>query len=266
MELETKDAWTGAFLLLTVAVVLGAFAALNKGRLSSRVYPVGIRLSSIAGIERGGEVIYRGYRAGEVDAVTVAYEPNFHFDVRLSLKREIRLREGTTVLVRGKGLGGAHYLELVPPEKPGSGFLGEGALLDASAEPDIFASAQDTLGDVHKMVGDVQKGGTAENLQAAALHMRDAAAKLDATLASLNALLAENRATVKATLEEAHALTADARKLVAKQDEALTQSLENIKQGTSHLPAIMANAEALSADLKRHPWHLVRKGSESDAK
>jgi len=262
MDLETKDAWTGAFLLLTVAVVLGALAALNKDRLSSGVYRVAIRLDSIAGIERGGEVIYRGYRAGEVDAVTVAYEPDVHFDVRLSVKRELRLRAGTTVLVRGKGLGGARYLELIPPENPGSKFVLEGELLDAVAEPDIFASAQGTLGDVQKMVGDVQKGGTTENLQAAALHMRHAMAKLDATLASLNALLTENRATLKATLEETHALTADARKLMAKQDAALTQSLENIKQGTSHLPAIMANAEELTADLKKHPWRLVRKGND----
>lgn len=261
MELEAKDAWTGAFLILTVAVVLGILAVMNKGRLSSSSYRIEIRLNDIAGIEKGGEVIYHGYRAGVVESVAVAYEPDVRFDVRLAIKRELRLRAGTKVMVRSKGLGGTRYLELTTPAADAAaGFIQEGAVLDAVFEPDIFSSAQGTLGDVQKMVGNVQKGGTAENLQAAAKHMRDAMAKLDMTLAGVNALVGENRATLKATLEETHALTAQTRKLLAKQDEALTKSLENIKEGTSHLPAIMANAEAMTADLKKHPWRLIRKG------
>ncbi len=262
MEFEKKDALIGAFVLAALAVFVFSLAAVNRERVTAQTYPIEIRLPNISGIDKGVEVMYQGYKAGAVDRITITYEPEFRFNVRLAIKNEIRLREGTTVLVRNKGFGGAKFLELSTPEGAGGALLKEGAVLATVRETDVMAKANEVLGEVQKVVVDFRKKGTADDLIHTVKNARAALGSLDKALVAMNGLMDENRAALRAAVKDAQGITARANEILAKKDEALQQTLDDLRRTTSHLPAIMVNVEELTADLKRHPWRLVRKGTE----
>ena len=253
MNYERKDVWVGAFVLAAAAVCLLAAVSINKERLATKTYHLEIHLPNIAGIDKGVEVIYQGYKAGEVDQVRIAYEPELKFVVRLSIKTELRLKIGASVMVRNKGFGGAKYLELSAPSGAQAGLLQEGAVLPVRRENDLMAKADEVMAELGKVVRDFDKAGTSAGIGRTV-------EKANAALTSLGALLEENRAALKATLEHAQGVAARTDDLMSKKDAVLEQTMDDFNRSMAHLPAIMANLEALSTDLKRHPWRLLRKG------
>ncbi len=246
MDYEKADAVLGAFVLAALAAVVLVLAAVNRKRLGGDARHVEIHLPNIAGIDKGVEVLYKGYRAGAVDRVTIAYEPEFTFVVDLAIKSEIRLKSGTSVSVRGKGFGGGKYLELLPPSEGEATreTLAEGAVLPTVPDVDVMARANAVMGEVQKIVQEFEKAGTVADVQHTVRHAKSAVQNLDHALANLNALLEEDRAALKVSLEQSA--------------KASAQAAEAMR----HVPAIMINVEELTAELKRHPWRLVRKSDE----
>lgn len=237
MNFEKSDAAVGAFVLGAAAVLLAVAVVLNHSRVTAPTYPLTIELQNIAGIDKGVEVVYRGYQAGAVESVKIAYEPQFRFVVGLAVKREIRLREGTRVAVRSKGFGGAKLLELIPPAGMGGPMVEEGAELPAEVDPDLMTKAGDVMGEVQEAVRDLQGKGLAQDLLGAARQARSSLSRLDGTLERMSRLLERN-------------------------EDALGRTLGSVEKASSHLPAVVVNLEELTAELKRHPWRMVRKGKE----
>jgi len=266
MNYESRDVWIGALVAAAAAVCLLAAVSINKERLTAETYPLEIRLPNIAGIDKGVEVICQGYKAGQVEQVRIAYQPELQFVVRLAIKREMRLKRGTVVIVRNKGFGGAKYLELSAPVKGApEGLVPEGAVMPVRQEGDLMAKADQVMGDLGRVVRDFERSGTSANIGRTV-------EKANAALASLGALLEENRAALRSTLEHARGAAARTDELMSKEDAVLRQTLENLNQSMarlneslSHLPTIMVNLEALSADLRRRPWRLIRKGDPEDS-
>lgn len=261
MDFEKNDAAIGAFVLAAIAIFIATLAGINRGRLTSQTYHLQIQLPNIAGIDKGVEVMYQGYKAGAVDQVTIAYEPEFRFIVRLAIKQDIRLKMGTTVIVRNKGFGGAKYLELSPPSRgEGRAIVPDGALLATLRETDLMSKAHEVMGELQRVVRNFQKEGTGDEIVRIVKHAELALASLDRALTNVSALMEENRAALKGTLQQAQGLTTRTNEALSKKDAALQQSVESLKESMSHLPAIMINLEELTAELKRHPWRMVRKG------
>ena len=94
MNLDKRDFRVGLFVLTMLGVFIATLVYVNKARFAAKTYSLKIRLPGIAGIDRGVEVMYRGYKAGVVDAVEIGYKPDVHFVVTLAIKEEIRLRSG----------------------------------------------------------------------------------------------------------------------------------------------------------------------------
>jgi ABC-type transporter Mla subunit MlaD len=231
--------------------------------MASQIYHLQIRLPNIAGIDKGTEVLYKGYKAGMVDRITIAYDPELVFVVRLSIKREIKLNVGTTLTVRNKGFGGSKFIELMPPADGGSqAVLQEDAVLLSVPDRDLTTKANEVLEEVQKIVRDLQKSGTVDQIARTVNIAQSAVVNLDRVLANTNALLEENRAALQLAVKNIAGITARTDELLTKKDAALQQTVENLNQSTSHLPFILMNIEELTADVKLHPWHLLRKGKE----
>lgn len=259
MNFEKSDALIGAFVLGAVILALLAAFAINRERFTAETYHMEIHLPNISGIDKGVEVMYQGYKAGAVDKVSISYEPKLEFIARLAIKTEIRLKEGTSVVVRNKGFGGAKFLELSVPaeDRP---LLSEGAVLPTVRDTDLMAKANEVMGELERVVKGFQKEGVSADIALTFKHANLALAKLEATLTTLNGVLEDNRAALKATMHNAQGVAARTNDLLTKREAALQQSLENLNQSLAHLPSIMVNLEELTAELKRHPWRLVRKG------
>lgn len=253
MDFDKNDAAVGAFIVLAAAAFLGALLVVSSDRLMAKSYPLSVELPEIAGIDRGAEVLYRGYKAGEVQRVTVTYEPQFRFVVRFSVKSEIKLPPGTKVVVRGKGFSGGRYLDLDAPPRAGAESVPSGSVLPVELEPDLMAKANDVLGEARSVVRRFQERGTAEDAIALVHDARGAVNEMRRTLATANALMEENRTALRSLLSQSD-------QVMTRRGPELDRSLKSLDESLVRLPAIMANMEALSADLKKRPWRLVRKG------
>ncbi|MBI4348570.1 MAG: MCE family protein [Elusimicrobia bacterium] len=266
MDFEKHDVAVGAFVVGALLVFFTAFVAVNRARFTAETYRVEIRLPEISGIDKGVDVMYKGYKAGVVDKVTVVYVPEFRFVVGLAIKNELQLRRGTVVHVRNKGLAGGRVLELVAPDRPDAGMVGEGEVLPTTRDTDLMAKANEVLGEAQKVVKRFQEKGTAEEAIAVVKVARQVVTHLDETLISARALVEENRATLKASLEQTRALTEKGNAILEKRGDALDRSLKNLDESLLHLPAILINLEELSADLKKRPWRVLRKGGDDPPK
>src|SRR5581483_4895 len=196
MDFDKNDVRVGAFILAVVAIFLGAVAAVNRARIMTRTYWLQIALPEIAGIDNGVDVYYRGFRAGQVDRVTVSYKPDFRFEVRFSVNRQIQLPVGSKVVVRGKGFSGGRILDLVPAEAGTGIVVPPDAFLPVELEPDLMAKANDVLGEARAFVRKFQEKGTADDAAALVRESRLAVAEFRRTLANVNALIEEDRAAL----------------------------------------------------------------------
>ncbi len=266
MDFEKSDAWVGAFVVGAVAVFVAAFIAVNRARFVAETYHLEIRLPEISGIDKGVDVVYKGYKAGVVDRVTVVYVPEFRFVVRLAIKSEVQLRRGTICAVRNRGFAGGKSLELVAPDKPEAGMLLEGEVLPTTRDTDLMAKANEVLGEAQKVVRRFQEKGTAEEAIAVVKAARLVVNHLDDTLVSVRALVEEDRVALKATLEQTRSLTQRGNEMLDRRGPNFERSMKNLDDSLVHLPSILINLEELSADLKKHPWRLVRKGDETPPK
>ncbi|MBI5201653.1 MAG: MCE family protein [Elusimicrobia bacterium] len=266
MDFDKTDTLVGAFVVGAVLVFVSAFVAVNRARFVAETYHLEIRLPEISGIDKGVEVVYKGYKAGVVDRVTVVYVPEFRFVVRLAIKSEIQLRRGTICAVRNRGFAGGKSLELVAPDRPEAGMLAEGEILPTTRDTDLMAKANEVLGEAQKVVRRFQEHGTAEEAIAVVKAARQVVNHLDDTLVSVRALVEEDRTALKATLEQTKSLTERSNGILDRRGPNLERSLQNLDQSLVHLPAILVNLEELTADLKKHPWRLVRKGDEAPPK
>ncbi|MBI3551648.1 MAG: MCE family protein [Elusimicrobia bacterium] len=245
MDIQKSDAAVGALVIGACAVFAVAAFAINRARFSAATYPLYINLPQMAGIDKGDEVFYQGYKAGTVDQIRITYQPRLRFNVRMAMKNEIRLRHGANVVVRGRGFGGARYLEIAAPESEDTREIFESDTLPAVLDADLMYKANEVMGDAHSVLHVLQKEGTAAELSQAAKRLNRVLANLDRTLTNVNGILEEDRASLKVTLEHTSGVA-------AKADE--------------RLPAILADLQALVADLKKHPWRLVRKGEPTPDK
>jgi ABC-type transporter Mla subunit MlaD len=266
MDFEKNDVAAGAFVLGALLVFLLAFYAVNRGRLASRTYHLSLRLPEISGIEKGVEVVTKGYKAGSVDRVTIVYEPEFGFIVDLALRNEIRLREGTFAIARRKGFAGARFIELISPEGAKGPFLEEGAVLKTLPEPDLMAKAGEVMGEAQETLSRFKKGNLAEEAASALRAAQASFVELKTLLANTNSMVQENRAALKDSLEQTRLITARTQTILARQGEAVERVSKNLDQASAHLPAILSNVEDFTVEVKRRPWKLLRKSEPEDGK
>ena len=167
------------------------------------------------------------------------------------------------VKVGSKGFAGGKVLDLIGPETAQGPRIEEGAVLPAIHDTDIMAKANEVLGEAQKVVKQFQDKGTVQDAMGVVKSARSVLDHLDKTLISMHAMVEEDRAALKATLEHTQGFTARSDELLEKRSAAMERSLKSLDDSLVHLPSILINLEELSADLKKHPWRLIRKGDET---
>lgn len=267
MDFDKNDVIAGGLVLTALAFFLGVMIFVNHKRFTAETYPVKIHLTNIAGVEKGVDVVYKGYKAGSVDRVAIAYEPEFRFIVHLSIKSEIKLKRGTSVKVRNKGFGGAKDLELVPPKEGEEGTpVMADAVLPVVSDPDLMSKANEVLSKVENVVQDFQKAKTASQLNATIAEAKSVLTNLNKVLLNANALVTENRKSLKASLDQTHGITTKTNKMMQDNQAELKKIVTNLDRSLKHLPPIMSNLEEFTAEIKENPWRLIRKGKPKKKK
>ena len=117
MKMERDDAKIGLLVLLSLGLFLGFLFQRSLTAMLRKEFHLQIMLANASDVTEGTEVQLQGLRVGQVEAVRIRRQGvEYRFLVRLGLRNDIVLWEGTQAVIVTKPLGGANVdLQLPPP-------------------------------------------------------------------------------------------------------------------------------------------------------
>lgn len=113
--------------ILVGSIVLGLLAALavfiiwlsQVGDGADKKYDVFFQ-QSVEGLAKGSSVTFRGVPVGQIDSINLEPSSPQFIRVRISVREETPVLQGTTATIRGVGFTGVSQIQLDPPEpEPG---------------------------------------------------------------------------------------------------------------------------------------------------
>ncbi|WP_226419254.1 MlaD family protein [Dechloromonas denitrificans] len=221
METKVNYAAVGAFVLVLVAVLIGATLWLASGGAFQKKYDLylAIEEESVAGLNLNAPVKYNGVDVGKVRQIELDPGNPQRVNLLFAIERGTPIKEDTVAVLKTQGLTGIAYVEL-------SGGADQVPLLQATA------------GNEYPQIRTKPSLGTRlENV------LTNVLAKLDNTSTNLNAMLsAENQASFKSTLADiasvAHTLAARKESIDSGLVDA-ARTFENAARATASLEPVI---------------------------
>lgn len=274
----------GAFVL--VALLLLGFAT---GRVGDIVWVkqetniVETEFDDLMGLDIQSPVLMAGVKIGSVQEILLR---DNRAVVRVALNPDVRLPASTRASIITRGLVGEKNLSL--SAKPGdTEWLPDGATIPSDPTGDIgtFIAKSSLIADDLKKMSSTLTQMFSDEKTGSSLH--ELLEKSNRAADQLSAMITENRSELRGTIRNLNALS----ELLNRE---LPATLREISKATRHLPATVKagkdffensnaavvdnrenlyrmlfelrkaaeNLEALSADLKRNPWKLMKEKPE----
>ena len=129
----------GAVVLAGIITFMGAFSFGKKG------YELHIDYPQVSGLMPGHVVRYAGVQVGTVKKLNVA--PN-KVEVVAEIDDNIKIPQGAVFTIAADGIMGEKYVHIMPPAKPGQGFISEGSTLKGTpggGMDEFFANSGDLV-------------------------------------------------------------------------------------------------------------------------
>jgi phospholipid/cholesterol/gamma-HCH transport system substrate-binding protein len=113
----------GLVVILALAILAGAYVALQGAGFWRRTYTKIVQFDNAQGLNKGTEVRYSGVRIGEVNSISLA--PNNRANVELKIQQEYVIRPTDSITIATGGLLPTPYIEIIPGRTgpPASGVL-----------------------------------------------------------------------------------------------------------------------------------------------
>lgn len=237
-----KEFWAGMFVLTGILGGIGLYATLVVDTAVATFSEFRLDAKNVTGIEVGTPVVMAGYNLGKVKEITVIYEPSLAFDVRLSLKPEVKIPRDVVVQM-GTRLAGGGLINFVPPESI-TGYLEPGSTLELQPSTDI----QSLLDSADSILSDL-----AIITQRGREFVEDPEQGLELRLKEVDGILVE----VNALLDELTGLAKSSRYLLNTSTPALNQTLANTEMLTQDSVVLLSQMDAA---LKSFDTQMVALG------
>ncbi len=112
MKQRNLETAVGLFVLVGIACLAWLSIRLGKIEIMGGDYvPVHAEFASVSGLKPGAGVEIAGVEIGKVDSIVL---DDFRANVRMKIRRGIRLQEDTIASIRTRGLIGDKYVNLSP--------------------------------------------------------------------------------------------------------------------------------------------------------
>lgn len=137
----------GAVVLAGIITFMGAFSFGKKG------YELRINYPQVSGLMPGHVVRYAGVQVGTVKKLNVAPDK---VEVVAEIDDNIKIPHGAVFTIASDGIMGEKYVHIVPPAKPGQGFITEGSTLKGvpgGGMDEFFASSGDLVTRLENIAG-----------------------------------------------------------------------------------------------------------------
>lgn len=168
----------------------------------------------VDGLVVSNAVYVKGYKVGQVKSIKYDFSKEVPFTVEISINKDVKLPEGTQMLMRDDGLLGGKVIDLVIPTNSNS-FLANGATL----EGEIGTGLMDAL------------GGMVPQLESTL-------AKLDSTMGAINELVHSDE--INNMLASLDTTTTNLKRTSKKLNGIMDRDV----------PQLLANVNAVASDVK----------------
>jgi len=263
MNKRRNEAFVGMFVLLGFILLTLLVFFISGVYLFRSGMTVDVIYKYVSILDKGAPVRMAGVRVGEVSTVTLMPSENgeaARVKVKLFIKEGIEVRENYIFKVEGTHVLSEPHIEITPMAgvtplvHDGSLIIGVSplpieSLLDQAH--DITIKVNDILDNVNKITGDAAAG---EDLKTTVRH-------LAAVSASLNKILGGSEDDIKTSLGNLKNSTDDLRSVLDR--------LENGEGTAGRLlkdDALYVDMRELIAEIKAHPWRLLKRDKEKKEK
>ena len=141
----TSEVKVGAFALGGAVVLAGIITFMGAFSFGKKGYELRINYPQVSGLMPGHVVRYAGVQVGTVKKLNVAPEK---VEVIAEIDDNIKIPQGAVFTIASDGIMGEKYVHIVPPNKPGQGFISEGSTLKGvpgGGMDEFFANSGDLV-------------------------------------------------------------------------------------------------------------------------
>ena len=251
-EKQKNELKVGITVLFGIAILLYGFFQLKEWSVSTE-YPLTIRFSTSAGLQKGDVVSINGVKSGKVESVVIDGNSIL---ARVLLSEDIRLTSDAKASIQMLELMGGKKIEIMQGSSPT--LLDRSKIMTGSVEPDI-AGALSIVGDVK---GDVVQLSSNANkllinlnklLGDEELHssVKSSFANLNQTMVELKGMIAENRAHAKKITENLSNLTAELDTIAKESRPKITTTLDRTASTLAQTDTLFSEIKLLLRDVKQ---------------
>ena len=298
MQVFRSDIRVGLVVLISfILFVAGIFVVSDMRSLWSDKKTLTILFRYSDGIASGAPVRWAGFEVGQVQRIYIAPGVADRIAVTVAISPKARVRKDSSAQIRDLGMMGSKYVEISPgstgsPELPsGATIAGQSpASLSQIIETGgkVASGLVDLVGQAKQLVSEVRNDyqikQTVENANALLVQLRENTADLGPIMKNmrkvtgdggdqLTALIAEVRRTNRElqmrlgsvgdrftkTMGQADKGLAEAQKTMKGVRSVVDSNKDNMDSILAHLNETTRNLDALSEDLRLHPWKVVWK-------
>jgi ABC-type transporter Mla subunit MlaD len=257
----SRQAQVGAFALLALLLLFGAFYVITDFGTRQTGYRVGIHFQSAAGLHSGAIVYFSGVTAGTVDSITLL--PDNSVDVILAVNRDINIPKASKFLIQAP-LTGDPNLIIVPPAPPrfSNGVAAQPIpMLDRRVLPvedqpvgtnsatiaDLLQQGQSEVVRLDTMMADLEKREPKllDTLQSALQNANELTVSMKSSISSLTSELQSSLSQASSNMV---ALTGSLNDSVQLNSHKINDIVTNFDQTSHALSVSMAQLQSLVSD------------------
>jgi phospholipid/cholesterol/gamma-HCH transport system substrate-binding protein len=265
MEYRRSEIRAGVFLLISFTILaIMVFAVSDIQSLFKKKKEVKVLFLYSDGIEKNALVRLSGIKIGTVRHIRVAPEYGDKVELTLSIFSDTVLKEDTKAAIRTLGLVGGKYVELTGgsaqarPLPPGGMLIGE----ESMKLEDLTRVALEVVGKLKNIANNLDRvlGDPAmrKSLKATIQNLQEVTANIK-VMTSSKEEVAQGLKGLPELLKKLDESAANLKAITEKSDKLVGENKKNIDAMLESFKDMAKNLKDTSADVKSHPWKLLRK-------
>jgi phospholipid/cholesterol/gamma-HCH transport system substrate-binding protein len=298
MQVFRTEVRVGALVLISfILFVIGIFVVSDIRSLWHQQKTLKILFQYADGLTAGSPVWYAGFEVGGVKDIRIAPGVADRIAVTVKISPHARVRKDSRAEIRSLGMMGAKYVE-ISPGSPDSPELSSGDTLEGKSPASlseiietggkVASGLVELVQDAKELIVEVRNDytikDTIKSANALLLELKGRAADLGPIMSNMKRVSGEGGQELVSLIREVRETNWDVQKRIGSIETALTRTLGQADKGLSeaeqaaknvrtilssnednlasmlaHLNETSRQLEALSEDLRLHPWKVVWK-------
>jgi phospholipid/cholesterol/gamma-HCH transport system substrate-binding protein len=227
----SNELMVGIFFVASIIGLLWLTVSTGKLHVRNEGYNIYVSFQDVSGIQKNSPVMVNGLEVGRVQELKMQEKDDTqNIILKLLINKDTKIGAKPVISIKTLGLMGEKYVHIKSIKS------------DGLLKPDSFVAGK-TPSDMDELFSQVEV----------------ISKNINELVISLNQTINENRQALNESMTNISGIT-------DKVNVALEDNQESLNNIIKHLEATSENFEALSADLKSHPWKLLFRSKEKKSK